>query len=214
MKYRTPTILFLLTVLASISGIVVADSSTASLIPNEADVFKELNAARTNPSSYARHLEDMRQYFNGKRFKRPGEITIVTEEGVAAVDEAIAFLRSVQPVNPLSLSQGMSKAAADHVKDESRTGKTAHRGSDGSQPWDRVNRYGTWSGKVGEIIGYGDEMARESVISLIVDDGVYDRAHRANIFRSEFRIVGISCGTHPKWRTVCVTDFASIYTER
>ncbi len=98
MKYRASTILFLLTCLALISSIVVADSNTASLIPNEADVFKELNAARTNPSSYARHLEDMRQYFNGKRFKRPGKVTIITKEGLSAVDEAIGFLRSVQPV--------------------------------------------------------------------------------------------------------------------
>jgi uncharacterized protein YkwD len=213
MMYRAPTILFLLTFLASISGIVVADSSTASLIPNEADVIKELNAARTNPRAYARYLEDMRQYFNGKRFKRPGEITLVTKEGVSAVDEAIAFLRSASPVKPLSLSRGMSKAAADHAKDQSRSGKTGHDGREGSQPWDRVNRYGTWSGKIGENVGYGDQTAREAVISLIVDDGVTSRGHRANIFNPDYHVVGIACGTHPKWRTVCVSDFAQTYQE-
>jgi hypothetical protein len=40
----------------------------------------------------------MRKYFDGNRYKRPGEITLVTKEGVSAVDEAIAFLRSVSPV--------------------------------------------------------------------------------------------------------------------
>ena len=212
MKYRASTILFLLTFLASISG-VHAEPSTASPIPNEADILEELNAARTNPKAYARYLETMRQYFDGNRYKRPGEITLVTKEGVSAVNEAIAFLHSVSPVKPLSLSQGMSKGAADHVKDQSRTGKTGHKGRDGSQPWDRVNRYGTWSGKIGENVGYGDRTARESVISLIVDDGVPSRGHRDNIFGADFRVVGIACGTHPEWRSVCVTDYAQSYRE-
>ena len=214
MKYRPPTILFLLTFVASISGIALAEPSTASPIPNEADILEELNAARTNPKAYARHLEDMRKYFDGSKYRRPGETTLVTKEGVSAVDEAIAFLRSVSPVKPLSLSRGMSKAAADHAKDQSRSGKTGHDGREGSQPWDRVNRYGTWSGKIGENVGYGgDRTARESVISLIVDDGVASRGHRTNIFNLDYHVVGIACGTHPKWRTVCVSDFAQTYQE-
>lgn len=213
MMYRSSTILFLLMFLASISRIVVADSSTASLIPNEAGILDELNAARTNPRAYSRYLENMRKHYDGNRYKRPGEITIVTKEGVAAVDEAITFLHSVRPVKPLSLSQGMSKAAADHAKDQSRTGKTGHKGRDGSQPWDRVERYGKWSGKIGENVGYGDRTAREYVISLIVDDSVASRGHRANIFDKDYRVGGIACASHPKWRTVCVTDFAQSYQE-
>ena len=213
MTYRASFMPFILTFLVSIPGIVVAGPDNAHLIPEETDVLNELNAARTNPEAYARHLEEMRLYYNGNTYERPDEIAIITKEGVAAVDEAIAFLRSVTPVAPLTLSSGMSKAAADHVKDQSRSQKTGHRGSDASEPWDRVNRYGNWSGKIGENVAYGNETGREVVISLIVDDGVANRGHRDNIFDTEYRVAGIACGTHSRWRTVCVTDFAQTYRE-
>ena len=213
MIYRAPFILCILTFLVSISGTVTAGPDNAHLIPDETDVLNELNSARTNPEAYAHHLEEMRQYYNGNKFERPDEIVIINKEGVAAVDEAIAFLRSVTPVAPLTLSSGMSKAAADHAKDQALTQKTGHRGSDASEPWDRVNRYGTWSGKIGENVAYGNETGREVVISLIVDDGVANRGHRDNIFDAEYRVAGIACGTHSRWRTVCVTDFAQSYRE-
>lgn len=203
----------LLVLLVTISNIVAADSSSEINIPKEDDVFSELNAVRTSPKTFARYLEKQRQLYNGNKFKRPGEITIVTKEGVAAVNEAIAFLNSVTPVTRLTLSMGLSKAAADHVKDQSRTGKTGHSGSDRSSPGDRIDRYGAWTGVIGENIQYGDETARDVVISLIIDDGVPGRGHRGNIFESDFHMVGIACGAHPKWRTICVMDFSESYHE-
>ena len=202
----------LLVLLITISNIVVAEPGYEINIPNEKDIFTELNIARTNPRAYAEFLENRRQYYDGKKFKRPGEITIRTKEGLQAVDEAIVFLNSVTPVSSLTLSQGLTKAAADHVKEQSRTGKTGHKGKDG---WigQRADQYGTWTGLIGENIQYGDEAARDVVISLIVDDGVPSRGHRDNIFEPVYHMVGIACGSHPQWRTVCVMDFAQSYLE-
>ncbi len=79
----------------------------------------------------------------------------------------------------------MSSGARDHVRDSGPRGRTEHVGTDGSNPWDRVNRYGSWLVAMGENIAYGSyepSDAHQVVMQLIIDDGVRGRGHRDNIF--------------------------------
>jgi len=107
----------------------------------------------------------------------------------------------------------MSLAAKDHANDIGPRGATRHEGRDRSTPGIRLSRYGTWQGEVAENIYYGGENARDIVIGLIVDDGVYSRGHRKNIFNPAFRVVGVGCDRHATYRIVCVTTFAMGYIE-
>ena len=183
----------------------------------EADIVLEHNLVRQNPSQYAAYLDDLRPYFDGLLLKLPGEIALRTQEGVRAVDEAIAFLRSADAVGPLAASRGMSRGARDHVRDSGPRGRTDHTGTDGSSPWDRVNRYGTWQVTIGENISYGSyepNDAREVVMQLLIDDGVRSRGHRDNIFNADFRVIGASCGEHATFGMMCVMVYAGGYEER
>jgi uncharacterized protein YkwD len=180
----------------------------------EVEIVAELNLARTQPKQYADLLRAYRKFIRGTYFERPGEVTVVLNEGVKAVDEAIAFLERQKPVPPLLLSKGLSLAAGDHAKDQGVTGQTGHSGSDRSTMGQRIERYGAWQKTAGENIAYGAESARDVVIQLIVDDGVASRGHRKNIFNADFLVVGVAFGTHPGYRTICVQDFAGGYTER
>lgn len=180
----------------------------------EQAVLDELNLARTNPQTYAKILEDYRQKFQGRLVKRPGKIDLMTSEGVAAVDEAIRELKARQSLPGLRISRGMSLAAKDHVNDTGPRGLTGHRGSDGSQPFDRMNRHGKWLRSAGENISYGNDVGRDVVIQLIVDDGVAGRGHRKNIYNPAFGVVGIACGAHKTFGTMCVQTFAGDYQEK
>lgn len=189
------------------------------LTPMERAVILELNKARSNPKRYAMEVvAPMRKRFTDSKsaliYYNADSLRIMTQEGVAAIDECVRVMGDAKPLGLLTPSKGMSRAAADHVTDQARTGKTGHTGKDRSTPWDRMNRYGRWLGTCGENIDYGNPEAQAIVISLLVDDGVPTRGHRASILNEKFQVAGVSIGSHPKYRFMCTIDYAGGYEEK
>ncbi len=183
------------------------------LSPLEKEVLREINLARTQPVKYAAALEQMKSYYEGKLFKRPGEETVLTEEGIPALEEAARFLRKVKPVPSLAPSRGLSLAAKDHVREQGPRGAIGHRGRDGSTIADRLKRYGRWQTAFGENISYGESQARMIVAVWIIDDGVPERGHRDNLFNADFRTAGVAFGKHTAFKSMCVVDFAVSYQD-
>ena len=180
----------------------------------EQGIIAETNRARTNPVAYAAQIQKLRSSYQGKILKLPGGVNILTQEGVKPVDEAVRALKATKPVRALRPSKGMSLGAKDHVKDQGPKGATGHNSSDGSHPWDRVSRYGSWQTIIGENIAYGPNTAQQVVMQLIIDDGVSDRGHRKNIFTPGYRVTGVACGSHKKYRIMCVIEYAGGYKEK
>ena len=172
-----------------------------------------MNIARQNPALYASYLEELRGNFRGNLLVMPGQIPFRTKEGIRAVDEAIRFLRSAAPQQPLAFSTGMSHAASDHCAEQAGGGMS-HSGRDGSNTGDRINRYGIWSGTWGENLACGRSGARRIVMDLIIDDGLRGRKHRANIFNRDFNVAGAAVGSHATYGTICSIEFAGAYAER
>ncbi len=88
---------------------------------------------------------------------------------------------------------------------------TGHSGKDGSSPFDRIEKYGTFGPPYGlsENLYYGpSDNAISIVIAWIVDDGVPDRGHRTNIFNKDMTQFGIGFAEHKTYVYECVVDFA------
>ncbi|HEX8774388.1 MAG TPA: CAP domain-containing protein [Pyrinomonadaceae bacterium] len=185
------------------------------LSPLENEIVAEINLARAQPQVYASYLEETKRYYSGNQIRRPGRAVEVTVEGLSALDEAIQFLRASQPLPPLQVYKGMSLAAKDQATDLGTSGNTGHRGSDGSTPNVRASRYGDWTNNIGENIVYqAMTSARESVMGLIIDDGIATRGHRKNIFDPTYRAAGIAIGARSNLGTLCVITFAGGFTDR
>ncbi len=185
---------------------------TGSREDAERGVLHELNLLRSNPGAYARqYLVPMRGYYQGRLFRRPGMVPILTQEGVSALDECIRVLERSRPVGELAASPGLARAARDHVRDQSASGRVGHTGADGSGMELRISRYGRWLEAAGENISYGYDDPRSIVTALLVDDGVASRGHRRNLLSDRFRVVGIAIGSHRVYRQMCVMDFAGGY---
>lgn len=188
-------------------------ASDGGLSQTERDLFSEVNQARAHPGVYASYLERLKPLFNGKEYKPSGQEAFMTREGWSAVEEAIKFLRSAKPQGPLNISQGLRLAALAHVKDQSATGATGHKGADSTFIEERVKPFGAWQGGIGENLAYGKQSAREQVLTWLIDDGFPSRGHRNRLMSGNYRVAGVSCGPHPGFGAMCVLTLAGGFVE-
>lgn len=200
---------------ASLTALCLWGQGAPPSTPEEIAVVREINKIRRFPREYAKYLRALGADFEGKRWKPLDHETIQTEEGRAAVLEAAAFLETVPPVMELiTYCEALHLSARDHVLDRGPQGLFGHEGSDGSKPAQRMSKYGEWDIYAGEVINYGNETPRMTVIQLVIDDGVRNRGHRHLLFDSRFRMAGASIGYHKEFGTMVVVDLAGSFTPR
>lgn len=184
----------------------------------ELELIAEANRLRDNPVAYAAELENLLQYFDGHLLRLPGLPPLETIEGVPAVEEAVAALRQLSSLPPLQLSNGLSLAAADHARDLGTAGRGGHTGHDGSTPFERISRYGTWDATSGSTAGENISFspwvsAYWHILQWVIDDGVSNRGHREALLRPRYQFTGTACHQHAVYGNVCVMIYASDYTE-
>jgi Ca2+-binding EF-hand superfamily protein len=171
-------------------------------------VLAELNVCRANPSKYSDKLAATLKFYEGNVYSKPGSIPIETEEGPANIEDCIRQLKATRPLPAIKWSGVLAQAAQAHVDDIGPSGQMSHTGTDGSDPGERIERFGQWDGTIGENIDYGDTNAEDIVVNLLIDDGVQTRGHRTNILKSEHLFAGVAYGDHADMEHVCVIVFA------
>jgi uncharacterized protein YkwD len=94
---------------------------------------------------------------------------------------------------PLRASRDLDTAAAAHARDMAHRKFFEHRGTDGSEPRDRVRRVGYQSRLTGENIAFGPESAEEVVAGWLHSPG-----HCANIMEPRFQDIGVGLAVGKK----------------
>jgi uncharacterized protein YkwD len=188
-------------------------STGVTLSPTEEELFAEINQARAHPDVYAKYLAGLKPFFNNREYKPQGRSAVLTNEGWVAVEEAISFLSAAKPQRPFSLSRGLSSAAALHLKDQSTSGSTGHKSPNNSYLEARTSTFGMYQGAVGENLSYGNQSARERVLTWLIDDGFATRGHRRRLLSADYGVAGVSCGSHPEYGAMCVLTLAESFTD-
>ena len=185
------------------------------LTPMEEELVAEINRVRTNPAGYAAILIAKRPFYRGRLIVAPVkgdqdvEVTAeITQEGLPALEEAIAALRTTRRRGRLQLSRRLCRAARDHVVKQGLAGTKGHSDS-GGEPLDRIKVYIPNVRAVAENISYGRWTARDVVVHELVDDGVADRGHRKSLLDPRFESIGVDCGYHRVYGIMCVIDLAA-----
>lgn len=79
---------------------------------------------------------------------------------------------------------------------------------------ERMDKYGKWYGKVGEILGVIPTNGLDFVLQWMIDDGVKTRGDRKTILNPEFGKFGVACAKHKVYKTIAVVTFAKEYIEK
>lgn len=175
------------------------------------DIAAEVNRLRADPAGFAQRLQALRRHYKGLLFEEPGRIPILTIEGVAALDDAIAELKRTAPLKPLKYSEPLELAASGHAANQGPRGLVGHTGTDGSTPPQRINRHLKQTHATAETIAFGRNRTGFDVIALLlIDDGLPSRGHRAALLSPNYQLLGAACGPHRDYGAMCVLDFASM----
>ena len=174
------------------------------------NIFNLINKYRANPRELARHLEKLKKYLdkNTNILSEPDKIQIQMVEGENVFNEAINFLKNLRPLQPLEWDDCLAQSAQDHVDDIGPKGLLLYQSSDGTEPEDRITKYGNYIESLGENIDFGPNDEIGVIVSLTLDDGEEERPHRDNLFKNDYKKIGIACGPHQTEFQMCVMDFA------
>lgn len=100
----------------------------SGVLPMDREIFELHNMIRQNPQSVLGDLQDMLNMFEKDvDFVRgEGRSTLRTNEGIAAVEDAIEFIKKQAPVKPLRWSNLMAEASKFHTLDIGPIGQITH----------------------------------------------------------------------------------------
>ena len=178
------------------------------LSENERNIVLELNMVRSDPQKYARlYIKPRLTKYVGLRYDLGNDHWMVTSEGVAAVQECIEVLNVAKSCLPLYPDSKLSRMSKYHTDMQGATELVGHDSPNGETFSGRIKRFKIPYINCAENIDYGRSSARDIVVGLLVDDAVPSRGHRANILNNIYNKVGVGCGTHLKYRYMCVMDF-------
>ena len=174
------------------------------------NIFNLINKFRANPRELARHLERIKKYLNTKTniLSEPDKIQIQMVEGEDIFNEAINYLNNLRPLQPFQWEEALAKSAQEHVDDIGPKGLLLYQSSDGTEPEERISKYGDYIESLGENIDFGPNDAIGVIVSLTLDDGEEERPHRENLFKNDYKKIGIACGPHQTEFQMCVMDLA------
>ncbi len=109
--------------------------------------------------------------------------------------------RQAKGLKPLRLDAKLTLAAKAHSRDLAKTDRISHYGSDGSSPWDRVQRAGYSAKIAAENVGTGQASLEEVFKGWTESPG-----HNRNLLLPAARDMGIALTAEPK------TEFKTFWT--
>ena len=172
-------------------------------------LVEEINLARTNPAAYASKVQEYIPHFQDKILKMPDQrVAIKTQEGAAAYEECVNFLRSAEPTEAHVPSRGLTRIANDFLSgvqsvDPSQIGTIDMNAI--------IDKYGSFQGNFSRAMEFGGSTPEQVVINLLVSDGDKSRSQRDALLNPILKRVGVAQGKHDIYRTVTIIVSCTVF---
>jgi uncharacterized protein YkwD len=108
----------------------------------------------------------------------------------------------------LQWSDEMTLAAQDHCRDIGSQRLVSHIGTDKSQFWERVGRYGFFGGGA-ENIAVGAATGMDFMLQFYIDEGLASKGHRKNIINPNYKYTGIASCKSATYGKMLIVVYAS-----
>jgi len=175
----------------------------------DSELQREINIARTNPSTYIKLLEERANSFEGNvLFVKKGEVKYKTKtsEGKEAVVEAIQVLKSLSRLDGYTYPRTLCVCALEVAN------KIGTKPVDKNQFAQIIESHGTYNGELKLLRGhfYEQDDAQDLVIHFLVSDGDKNRTSRNILLSSNLGTAGIGIvdGDFPR---LCTLMFSSTW---
>ncbi len=119
------------------------------------------------------------------------QVTLAPEAARAMINE----YRADHGLKPVALAAKLTSAASAHARDMARQDRISHRGSDGSDPWARVDQTGYGARLAAENVGAGQRSFAEVLQGWKASPG-----HNRNLLLRDATQMGIALATRPESR--------------
>jgi hypothetical protein len=172
-------------------------------------LVEEINSVRTNPAAYASKVQEYIPHFQDKILKMPDQrVAIKTQEGAAAYEECVNFLRSAEPTEAHVPSRGLTRIANDFLSgvqsvDPSQIGTIDMNAI--------IDKYGSFQGNFSRAMEFGGSTPEQVVINLLVSDGDKSRSQRDALLNPILKRVGVAQGKHDIYRTVTIIVSCTVF---
>jgi hypothetical protein len=181
----------------------------------ELDLWSEINRARGAPQEFISTLQGMLKRFTDKAYHdNETGATLQTQEGAAAVEEALKFLQHQKPSGMegwLKVAEGLSKSCQELVAKQGPKGEMGATESE-QEATKRLQAHGQFQGKCLQAVAYTALAPREIVVHWLIDDGAPSRPNRNALFDHGVKFVGVASGPHTTARRMVAAVFAEDYT--
>lgn len=172
----------------------------------EAQIFAEINKLRRNPKAWIAHLAEMLDYFQGYNYEHPLFGSRHYNMGRTAVEEAMMFLESCQPLPELDRDEGLDLIAKRENKrliaiEEANPFEAERSLSERISAIDK--RFKNYAESV--VLGFPD--VKEVVKDLIIHDGIVDKPHREHLLSKDFDRVGINVAVNSNNEFSTIVNF-------
>ena len=181
-----------------------------------ADLLLEANTAK-GVSYLSQDEKDIILYMNVARLDGAWFITNIVEknsdetqdDNKKYISSLISDLKKINGLPVLYPAKGLSNAARYHANDMGQTGLFKHRSSDGTDTFERIERFAKGD-YMGENISAGISESTLIVLDLLIDSGIPSLGHRKNTLSSDFKYVGVAIEPHKEYGVNCVMDFSDL----
>lgn len=123
--------------------------------------------------------------------------------------------RSIAPAGSglLAVSRGLSLAAKERAEELARRRSRESSEEPEQRFFDRMSRYGAWSGRVAEVASYGYPAGVGVIDGLMRGDSAETKQSLAHLLDPAFTVAGVGCTSSGWPGPVCVIALAAGFTE-